>query len=298
MLDAEAVAPERLLGQYGLTYEYECECEAGWYGGDCGTECNCDARGTDSCDDGPAGTGACTCLTGFAGLSCDTCNSTYFPEPAGLIKQSECGGRPNPCIGNFCNKQCDPATDCSGQGSCDADGNCACDDGFVGADCSIACDASMDCFGHGVCTSTGTCICDAGWAADGVGNCSTEDTSIGCPADCQNGICAQSQYGGYTCGCLAGYYPGPELDMYSPTASAQFSTVRDSEGNCGTRCTPDETCSGRAQCTGNGTCDPECGGGGFFGADCSGVCDCPAAVRHEMKSVEKCFDLNIFKAEK
>ena len=31
---------------------------------------------------------------------------------------------------------CDPATDCSGHGTCNAQGECDCNEGFLGDDCS------------------------------------------------------------------------------------------------------------------------------------------------------------------
>ena len=34
---------------------------------------------------------------------------------------------------------CDATTDCSGQGTCNEDGTCSCNAGFVGSDCSGKC---------------------------------------------------------------------------------------------------------------------------------------------------------------
>lgn len=78
---------------------------------------------------------------------------------------------------------------CSGNGVCQSDGKCICNDGFTGIDCSLR-TCPNDCSGNGECSQiTGTCKCYPGYSGY---KC---DVFKGCPNDCNqrgkciNGIC-------------------------------------------------------------------------------------------------------------
>lgn len=79
-----------------------CQCQAGYYSADCGSQCKC-VHG--SCNDGAAGTGECTCDAGYFGPTCAT----------------KCT-----CVNGECN---DGA---QGNGQCTS-----CDSGYMGDDCSL-----------------------------------------------------------------------------------------------------------------------------------------------------------------
>jgi hypothetical protein len=64
---------------------------------------------------------------------------------------------------------CDPAIDCSGQGTCDVGGRtCTCDPTFNGPSCE--CNPEITCSGHGTCQSDASCECDDGFEGSNCGN--------------------------------------------------------------------------------------------------------------------------------
>ena len=155
----------------------ECHCTqgTGWMGTDCAA---CKTGWTDECTTAPStgcvppcdvhGTctnGACACDKGWDGdATCSTCTSGW-------------GGAD--CT-------CNPATTCSGHGTCDpTTGECHCTQGtgWMGTDCAACKTGWTDecttapstgcvppCDVHGTCTN-GACACDKGW--DGDATCST-----------------------------------------------------------------------------------------------------------------------------
>lgn len=115
--------------------------------------CPCGPQGT--CDDGPRGTGRCTCAPRWNGTRCDQCTEGFF------------GPTCQPCV-----ETCTP-----GESRCDdgvtGTGACVCFPGFTGDRC-LACQAGF--FGprclpcpaceRGVCVDGRTgpgCVCETGW---------------------------------------------------------------------------------------------------------------------------------------
>lgn len=80
----------------------------------------------------------CSCNTGFAGLSCNSCATSTFVLICLFSISADYFGYPA-CT--FCQAN----TNCNGHGSCSAGGGCACSEGFAGAACDSC--ASSECFG-------------------------------------------------------------------------------------------------------------------------------------------------------
>ena len=84
-------------------------------------------------------------------------------------------------------------SNCSGHGSCGADGYCRCDVGFAGAACSRAISGVClnNCAGHGACLGReGVCACDVGY---GGLDCSSPSALAPCPLGCSGrGLCGPS----------------------------------------------------------------------------------------------------------
>jgi len=180
--------------------EVMCECELGWSGANCETE-NCPAGkcelpktcrpldgecvGPDPCDPDPCnghgecasttGSAVCTCVTGFSGLTCNTCDTGYdgYPTCEAVI-----------CFGVDCNDHgsCDPIDGlCECNPNWDQDTNCnSCVNGYQDYDgngtCLAAC-TSGTCNSHGSCldsSGTATCTCETGFdLAQNCGDCDT-----------------------------------------------------------------------------------------------------------------------------
>ncbi|MEK6677186.1 MAG: hypothetical protein AABZ47_16225 [Planctomycetota bacterium] len=109
----------------GSAYVFNLVCDPGYYGPMCagcpgGASNPCNGNGT--CDDGPSGTGQCTCNSGFVGVACEDCRSGLF------------GPNCEPCPGGACNP-------CCGNGTCDdgisGSGTCTCNVGYGGPACCV-----------------------------------------------------------------------------------------------------------------------------------------------------------------
>ena len=97
----------------------------------------------------------CRCHAGFAGRDCNRCADGHFAYPT--------------CT------PCSAATNCSGQGVCDAAGRCRCNPGFTGEQCDRClahhhgpgcrfCKARSSCSSRGLCNaSSGACECFTGY---------------------------------------------------------------------------------------------------------------------------------------
>lgn len=114
--------------------------------------------------------------------TCDTCDVNYYlvigtsttptvcspcpsnsESPGGSVEMCTCiSGYQLDQNGN-CQPLCDPTTTCSGNGVCNTDGTCSCNQGYAGSDCGqcdtnyylypdcIFCMADSTCNGHGTC---------------------------------------------------------------------------------------------------------------------------------------------------
>ncbi len=135
-------------GEGLFPYKYSASCP-----GNCSEHGTCKTDGNCTCDTGWNGDDACsTCTSGWGGADC----------------------------------ACNPATTCSGHGTCDpTTGECHCTQGtgWMGTDCAACKTGWTDecttapstgcvppCDVHGTCTN-GACACDKGW--DGDATCST-----------------------------------------------------------------------------------------------------------------------------
>lgn len=148
-------------------------------------------------NDGHSNTdGSCSCLPGFAGEDCSSCDSNHFG--AGNIS-------------------CHPTANCQ-HGHCSEEGQCLCFDGWAGPECHICdignwsvaannfsfslygeecemtCQSNSSCDGHGDCTSGGSCSCFLGFDGEDCSSCFQnffrETCSITCDAHtCGRGRC-------------------------------------------------------------------------------------------------------------
>ncbi|MCO4762116.1 MAG: Ig-like domain-containing protein [Myxococcales bacterium] len=177
-----------------------------------GEACDSGKCVADPCKPNPCGdkgtclSGACTCVTGFAGAKCDTCAPNYVGYPA--------------CVADLCAGQ-----DCGGKGKCDGKtGKCVCNKGFTGQACHIcldakkvfpACDQPLPpcvgktCNNQGVCdTTTNKCECSKGFTGENCNQCT--DAKQTWPK-CGDGKCGLSckGHGGCvsqnSCLCEAGF---------------------------------------------------------------------------------------------
>ncbi|MCB9506942.1 MAG: hypothetical protein H6698_04420 [Myxococcales bacterium] len=135
------------------------DCEPGRFGASCeecpggaATPCNGNGR----CDEGPYGTGECSCTGSSAGLACESCLSDSWG--------ADCTPCPNCGANGFCNA------------GPDGDGTCVCAPGHFGdlcefTECPQACINGGTCITSGV--NAGTCSCPSGLSGAAC--------DIGCP---------------------------------------------------------------------------------------------------------------------
>lgn len=201
-----------------------CQCDPGWAGIGCDSECSFH---------GQIVNGACVCDEGWRGPLCD------IPGCPGLTKDcsghGDCNAATHQCSchpgwrGNGCDlSDCPGEPDCNKRGRCDTNvepPRCLdCIAGWMGAACEEPCvngsqvpansgkckchscyagrGCNSECSGHGRCTGA-RCICDKGWRG-------TKCEVRGCPGkfhDCSlNGVCNSALQ---RCTCI----PGKKLGL-------------------------------------------------------------------------------------
>ncbi|MFW5878736.1 MAG: Kelch repeat-containing protein, partial [Myxococcota bacterium] len=166
-----------------------------------------------------------------------------------------CGGYCGACeVGEVCNTsgQCVATPENCGDGTCDADEDCAtCPD-----DCGTCC-------GDGTCDPAQnedcwTCPADCGsCCGDGACNPSHDETCLSCPADC---------------GCPAGSTCDPETEtcVCAPDCDGRECGDDGCEGSCGS-CDEGYTCSDSGLCVEEG-CQPDCEGRECGDDGCGSTC--------------------------
>ena len=256
-------------------------CDAGWVGLNCSRECEGGAllpcAGHGRCNDTALGDGACACDAGWWGTVCD-----------------------RPCPGMVMS-----GVVCTGHGSCQVNGTCACAadpvegywagpecatciPGYRGLSCHLRCPSAAGavCGGHWMCTSdTATCQCMADsvqgtWdVATNCSTCAPGYWGLRCAGQCHGGSCAPCSghgvcnnglYGDGTCACDS-QWEGRECDRCSPgwAGAACSSSCPRLRGRL---------CAGHGVCgwgvTGTGACEClQTDQGMWGGVDCS---DCLA----------------------
>uniref|UniRef100_A0A8D2IZR5 Platelet endothelial aggregation receptor 1 n=1 Tax=Varanus komodoensis TaxID=61221 RepID=A0A8D2IZR5_VARKO len=138
----------------------QCQCEQGWRGADCSSECSSRSWGPDcrehcACANGGScapSTGACACPAGYTGPLCQ-----------------------EPCAAGTYGQGCSLDCQCGNSTGCDREtGGCFCSPGYAGPHCEFPCtrDASgwrcqehCSCQNRGICPSPGIheCTCPPGW---------------------------------------------------------------------------------------------------------------------------------------
>jgi hypothetical protein len=63
-----------------VTGEMVCACERWYYGESCDKFCPCNVDGTQSCNDGIAGDGSCTCKDHWVDATCSSCDNYFYGE--------------------------------------------------------------------------------------------------------------------------------------------------------------------------------------------------------------------------
>ncbi|NXW45134.1 PEAR1 protein, partial [Nyctiprogne leucopyga] len=191
-----------------------CQCEPGWRGPDCSSECDeqswgprcqhrCDCHHGAPCD--PL-SGACSCPPGFADPLC------HQPCPPGTYGQ----GCHLPCP---CRHQapCDPST-----------GACRCPPGLAGPHCEVPClegtpcDTPCPCQNGGIChpLASSACVCPHGWMGEICSMpCPPGRFGPGCQGECHCHNGGHCDPRGGQCQCTPGFIgeqasPGEGLGLW------------------------------------------------------------------------------------
>ena len=255
-------------------------CPAGRYGPQCAGRCGCGAHG--ACDDGPHGSGNCSCAAGWAGPACTVACEGGGEGPV-CGGHGRCDARTGACLclpewrtppsGAPCAARCPgPAGwPCSGRGVCSAAAVCECDPGYGGADCSVPCPrdaAARVCAGHGQCLAAGTCACDR---SEATGHWAGADCAACAPgysgAECA-GLCLHGTTVGRHCVCARGW-AGEGCRLPCPGGAASPCSGHGA-------CSPD---TAKCRCRsgyGGPACDRQCPRVG--GSVCGGHGHCDAAT--------------------
>jgi len=182
----------------------------------------------------------------YCGSACEQTNQACSTNncPAGFWG----AGCASQCVGYSVN-----SLECSNNGFCKDNGECACNKGFGGDYCQTSCGTQVvdgvtaTCFGHGSCTVTG-CVCLVGYTG---ANCeavcpgiSDPATQTPCNGRAVSGNCLQDG----TCGCVNGF-KGKYCQFTCPGGANE--------------------CGGNGVCNDNGMCDCRPGFSGVACQDCS-----------------------------
>ena len=196
-----------------------------------------ECRRPDPCADvscgehGHCADGACVCEPGYSGESCslDACADVACRNGGTCYQPSDVQRGAGPthaslatewsgsmlrgeavcaCAAGYAGKQCE-CMDCGQHGTCQDDGRCTCDPGFVGLRCEIDVNecASSPCQHGGRCVDGAaayTCACPAGFLGD---HCEV-DVDECASAPCQNGGGCVNGAGFYACNCTGGWSGG------------------------------------------------------------------------------------------
>ncbi len=227
------------------------------------------------------------CATGFAGASCDACDTDYYGFPA-------------------CN-YCLASTTCNGNGSCDGSGVCACGAGFAGPACEYS--DAIDCSGGGVAQFDGSCACAAGYAGP-LCEYSDEMTCGGSGVAQDDGSCVcNSGYAGAAC-------------QYADATTCSGGGAAQDDGSCvcnpgfaGVACQYSDamTCNGNGEAQDDGACicspnaagpacefsdEADCSGHGMVQDD--GTCACAVGYAGEacqFSDIETCREGGMARAD-
>ena len=107
------------------------------------TGATCNNIGACNPDYGIPGELLCSCPDNVNDESfCTACDDNWYPATMQLP--------------SACTKYCLAETSCNGNGVCNEDGNCVCNEGYTGTECEINCQSEdgTECGGHGKCVTT------------------------------------------------------------------------------------------------------------------------------------------------
>jgi len=236
-----------------------------------------------SCDDGDFCNGEETCTDGV-------CNSSGDPCKGG----EECNATCNPDAGNCFDldgESCgDPATECSGQDTCDGAGACQDNDADAGDPCG---EGPSECSGQDTCDGAGACLDNDADAGDPCGEgpteCSGQDTCDGAGA-CQD----NDADAGDPCGEGPTECSGQDTCDGAGACQDNHADAGDSCGEGPTECSGQDTCDGAGACQDNHVdAGDSCGDGP---TECSGqdTCDGAGACQaNDADAGDLCGDQNV-----
>eukprot|EP01061_Rhynchopus_euleeides_P036821 TRINITY_DN621_c0_g1_i11.p1 TRINITY_DN621_c0_g1~~TRINITY_DN621_c0_g1_i11.p1 ORF type:complete len:3370 (+),score=1038.41 TRINITY_DN621_c0_g1_i11:736-10110(+) len=278
------------------------ECAPGFWGADCLAACPKDCTLAAKCDAGVRGTGKCTCNDPIRKPpSCEDCLEGYAkdgdackPCPNMCSKRGTCAMDITTntltctCTGGYAGVDCsDKCTEtangvCGGsaRGSC-VEGKCVCTETFTGIDCSScipsmtnAPECNVQCQGPVCPTGEDTCAAPLKLPCNGRGTCDTTASNCSCPVEYVGEGCE------FTC---------PVVDKKVCNGNGACEVVRGAAackckgGYTGVACELCTTCTAPT-CVNCNTTTAVCmrEGGvpqckcflGYYGQDCSSVCDC------------------------